>query len=79
MEKDTKFLIEIVKQALNLITQEFEVKAKDNKGDLVTNFDYEIEKFIIDKIKQNYPQFDIVSEEFNSQNGLTKNCFVILN
>ena len=53
MSKDLKFLIELVKGASNLITDEFEVKAKDDKGDLVTNFDYEIEKYMIDKIKLN--------------------------
>ena len=45
MSDDLKFLIDVVKQASNLINDDFEVKAKDDKGDLVTNFDYEIEKF----------------------------------
>lgn len=77
MEKETKFLIDIVKQASGLINKDFEVKAKNNKGDLVTNFDYEIENFIIGKVKEKYPNFDIVSEEFNSEKGLTENCFVL--
>ncbi len=77
MSKDLKFLIELVKGASNLITDEFEVKAKDDKGDLVTNFDYEIEKYMIDKIKSNYPDFSIVSEEYNSNECLTDNCFTI--
>ncbi len=77
MSKDLEFLIELVKNASLLIDDEFEVKAKDDKGDLVTNFDYEIEKFIIDKIKQNYPDFSIISEEYNSNNELTDNCFTI--
>lgn len=62
MSKDLEFLIELVKNASLLIDDEFEVKAKDDKGDLVTNFDYEIEKYIIDKIKQDYPDFSIISE-----------------
>lgn len=49
MSDDLKFLIDVVKQASNIITDDFEVKAKDAKGDLVTNFDYEIENFIIKK------------------------------
>ena len=77
MKKELKFLIDIVKEASKLITDEFEVKAKDNKGDLVTNFDYEIEQFIINIIKKEYPDFNIVSEEFNSNEGLTDNCFII--
>jgi len=77
VSNDLKFLIETVKSASELITDEFEVKAKDDKGDLVTNFDYEIEKFIIDRIKCEYPEFTIISEEFNSNEGLTDNCFTI--
>lgn len=77
MEKITEFLIYIVKQAADLITPEFVIKAKDDAGDLVTNFDFEIENFIITKIKEKYPDFDIVSEETNSHKELTKNCFVI--
>ena len=77
MNNEVKFLKDIVRQASDLITSDFEVKAKGNKGDLVTNLDMEIEKFLIGKIKENYPNFDIVSEEFNTTNAPTKNCFVI--
>ena len=77
MTQELEFLITTVKEANKLITEDFEVKAKDNKGDLVTNFDFEIEQFIIDEIKKEYPSFSIVSEEYNSKEGLTDNCFVI--
>lgn len=77
MEQITKFLIKTVKKASKMITPQFEIKAKDENGDLVTNFDFEIEKFIISKIKKHYPTFDIVSEEFNSLKTVTENCFVI--
>lgn len=77
MSKDLKFLIEVVKDASLLINHEFEVKAKDGKGDLVTNFDYEIEQFIIDRIKKDYPDFSIISEEYNSNHQLTDHCFTI--
>lgn len=77
MTKELKFLLETVKGASKLITDEFEVKAKDDKGDLVTNFDLEIEQYIINKIKEEYPDFAIISEEFNSKQGLTDNCFTI--
>ncbi len=73
----TKELIRIVKAANNLITDEFTISAKDNNGDLVTDFDYKIEKFIIDELSKNYSNYDIVSEEYNSSKGLTDNCFVI--
>lgn len=77
MTKDAEFLKKVVIKASKLITVDFEVKAKDDKGDLVTNFDYEVEKFIIAEIKKEYPNFDIVSEEFNTNGKLTKNCFTI--
>lgn len=77
MSSELEFLIELVKSASLLINDEFEVKSKDDKGDLVTNFDYEIERYIIDKIKDTYPDFSIVSEEYNSKEDLTDNCFTI--
>lgn len=77
MSEDLKFLIDVVKGASLLITNEFEINAKGNNGDLVTNFDFEIEKYIIDKIKQNYPDFSVVSEEYNSEKELTDNCFTV--
>lgn len=77
MSNDLEFLVKLVKEASLLINDEFEVKAKDDKGDLVTNFDYEIEKYIINKIKENYPNFSIISEEFNNTAELTDNCFTI--
>ena len=77
MTEDLKFLIEAVQQANELITDDFQVKAKGNGGDLVTNFDFEIEKFLTEKLSQKYPDFTVVSEEFNKDAKLTDNCFTI--
>lgn len=77
MTEELKFLLQICNDAKNLITDDFKVKAKGENGDLVTNFDFEIEQLIIDAIKKHYPEFGIVSEEFNSEKALTNNCFVI--
>lgn len=77
MTKECEFLVKIVQDAAELITDEFTVKAKGDKGDLVTNFDTEIETFIIDKLKEKYPKFTIVSEEWHSEAELTENCFII--
>ena len=74
---EVEFLKDLVVRASKLITNEVVVKAKDDKGDLVTNFDYEIENFINSEIKKNYPNFDIVSEEFNTNGKLTENCFTV--
>jgi len=77
MMQDTKFLISVVLEAAQMITDDFFIAVKDANGDLVTSFDFEIERFIIDKIRENYKNFDIISEEFNPTNKLTENCFVI--
>ncbi|MCL2755972.1 MAG: inositol monophosphatase [Firmicutes bacterium] len=77
MDKDTIFLVKTVYNASLMITDDFFIACKDEHGDLVTNFDLEIERYLIDKINESYPTFDIISEEFNPMNELTKNCFVI--
>ena len=67
MNAELKFLIKVVKDASKLITSDIQI----------TNFDYEIESFINKKIKEKYPTFDIISEEFNNNNTLSKNCFIV--
>lgn len=66
MSKDLEFLIQLVSDANDLITDDFQINSKGDDGDLVTNFDFEIENFIINRIKKDYPNFEIVSEEYNS-------------
>lgn len=77
MKKIAEFLAQVVIDASKMITEDFWVKAKDDKGDLVTNFDLEIEKFIIDKLNISYPDYKIVSEEFNSENTWSEKFFTI--
>lgn len=75
---DTLFLIEEVLAAAKMIGEsDFLVASKDDSGDLVTSWDYAVEKYLIGKIHDKYPGFDIVSEEFNPTEQLTENCFVI--
>ena len=77
MSKDLEFLIKIVKEANKISEEHFEVRPKGNESDLVTNLDYKIEKYLIKEIKENYPDFDIVSEELNTNGAVTDNCFII--
>jgi len=82
MTKDVEFLIRICKAAAELITDEFilmpaMISAKAHLDDLVTDFDLAIERFLVSEVKKEYPDFDIVSEEFNSAGQLTENCFTI--
>lgn len=77
MNKDVEFLIKIVRHAENFTNENFETVKKDDWGDYVTTADKNIENFLIEKLKSAYPTFDIVSEEFNTYNTPTDNCFII--
>ncbi len=77
MQKITKYLCGIIQQAAKITTKSFNVYAKDEFGDIVTDIDKSVESFLIEKLNQKYPEFDIVSEEFNSEHDLTSNCFII--
>lgn len=77
MSKESKFLKDIVKKAHALLTEKFNTESKGGENDLVTTLDLEIERFLINEIKKQYSDFDIVSEEFNTNNKITKNCFII--
>ena len=71
------FLKRITKEAEKISKQSYSTHQKDNDGDLVTDLDLEIEKYLIKEIQQNYPNYDIISEEFNSDGNITENCFII--
>lgn len=77
MQKITKYLCGIVQQAAKITSQTFKVYSKDEFGDIVTDIDKAIETFLIDKLERKYPEYDIVSEEFNPDRTLTSHCFVI--
>ena len=74
---ETEFLKKIIKEAEKISQKHFEIHQKDDKGDLVTNLDIEIEQYLISQIKEHYPGYTSVSEEFNSNNSTTDNCFII--
>ena len=71
------FLIKRIMRASKLVSDNFVVKQKGEKDDLITNLDLKIEKYLIKEINKKYPTFKIVSEEYNTNNQLTDNCFVI--
>ena len=74
---EIEFLKRIVNEANKISKRSFEVHSKGGENDLVTNLDLEIEKYLIDQIKENYPGFDIVSEELNTNGKVSDNCFII--
>ena len=77
MQQDIKFLIKIVKQASKLVNHNFKTNLKDENNDLVTTLDLEIENFLISKLNKQYPNFKIISEEFNSNQTKELNYFTI--
>ena len=60
---EMEFLKRVVKEAEAISQKQFEVHQKDDRGDLVTNLDVEIEQFLIGEIKKEFPDFTVVSEE----------------
>ncbi len=71
------FLKNVILNATNITNKTFELYDKGGESDLVTNLDLEVEKYIIGELKKQYPDFDIISEEFNNNNQITDNCFII--
>lgn len=77
MKKEIDFLKDIVTKAIEISNHAFSVRSKGGENDLVTNLDLEIEDFLIKEIKKAYPNFDIVSEEYNKDASVSNNCFII--
>ena len=72
-----EFIKRIVREAEKLLARDFAVYAKGREGDLVTDIDYLVERFLIERIRAEYPDFAIISEEFNADAKLSENCFII--
>jgi len=75
--KKIDFMLRIIKEAEKYISDDFNINEKGKKGDYVTCSDAAVEKFLIGEIKKEFPEFGIVSEEFNSEKQITQNCFVM--
>ncbi len=60
-----------------LLTQSVNVKSHKSRNDLLTENDLVIENFIIDGIKKEYPEINILSEEYNPSNDLKGTTVVI--
>lgn len=77
MKNILNFLTNTVKEAyLEIKDINKEVSLKGSR-DYVTNCDLLVEKYIIEKMKNTYPNIDILSEEFNYDKEKTSKYFVI--
>ena len=74
---EVEFIKRIVREAEKLLARDFAVYTKGREGDLVTDIDYLVERFLIERIRAEYPDFAIISEEFNADTELSDNCFII--
>lgn len=77
LTRDVKFLIRTARAAAKMVTPNFVTTAKDDKGDLITNLDTAIERFIVERIKRAYPAFDVLGEEFTPEAKLGPDNFII--
>lgn len=67
------FAAHIVKEAgallLRLKNEPLEYEEKCDQSDLATNVDWEVEKFLVDKISAKYPNHEIIGEEGVAEEG----------
>ena len=77
MNKDCDFAIKTIKQASAMLVKDFDIIEKGNSGDVVTTIDLNLEKFIINKVKESYPGFAIISEEYSPNVKVSNNCVII--
>lgn len=76
------FTVDVAKQAgeivMNYFGQELNRKIKRNEGDYATEADYASERFIIEKIRQQFPNDSIVAEESGQHNsGNSKHTWIV--
>ncbi|MCS4486721.1 inositol monophosphatase family protein [Staphylococcus americanisciuri] len=53
------------------MTEAIDIETKSNPNDLVTNVDKAVEQFLVDQIKETYPQHQIIGEEGHGHNLTT--------
>ncbi len=85
--KTTKFDKErkLIQECLDYIDKNFLTKEKFEsankrvkiKKDIVTDIDFEVERFLIEKINENFPCDTILSEEFNPTQKIENRTWVI--
>lgn len=70
-------MLHLAAEAEEIIASTSVVANEKAPGEIVTTADIAVEKHLIKRIKECYPDFNIVSEEFNCAEHLTSDCFVI--
>lgn len=77
-QREYDFLVKVTKDAYNAVIKGVDFVANDkSEKDLVTTLDVATEKYIIDRINEEFPGDHIVSEEGNSKEQLMGRSWVI--
>lgn len=74
---EANYIIKVVKDAYKIIKNQDIEEFKKGSDDLFTNLDLACEKFIVEKLRKKFKDFAIVSEEYNANKKMEKNCFTI--
>ena len=77
-QREYDFLVKVTKDAYNAVIKGVDFVANDkSEKDLVTTLDVATEKYIIDRINEEFPGDHIVSEEGNAKEQLMGRSWVI--
>ncbi len=61
-----------------LLSQTVEISAHKTKNDLLTENDLKTERFIIEEIRKEFPCVNILSEEYNAENGMDETGITVI-
>ena len=81
MTKFTDFINNTITNSGNILRSgfgsKFQIENKIGKNNLVTEYDYKSEKYIVDEIKKAFPTHNIISEEEGSVNNNSEYDWII--
>lgn len=81
MTKFTDFINNTITNSGNILRSgfgsKFQIENKTGKNNLVTEYDYKSEKYIVDEIKKAFPTHNIISEEEGSVNNNSEYDWII--
>lgn len=78
---DINDIKDIIKDAGEILKEGFykenQIKTKTGITDLVTEYDLRVEEYLIERLKENYPEYNFLTEENNPDETNVYNTFII--
>ncbi len=76
--EELNYALDIIKDAYDLVkyTTKYQINTKEDNS-LVTNADLDIEKYLINKIKEKFPNDSFVTEEYCPDGKISNRCWII--